>query len=128
MEVIKEIKEIHEGEGYYGGQSGYLIKTDEQEIKVMIDSHQSCCENWGYFMTEDNIDKFIGETLYDVKVVDTAQNKESIPDLDYGGDVMFVDFETSRGVLQFVAYNSHNGYYGHEAIIESRDINESRML
>ena len=28
---------------------------------------------------------------------------------------MFVNINTSNGLLQFAAYNNHNGYYGHNA-------------
>jgi len=39
-------------------------------------------------------------------------------DVDYDDDdkatsTMFINIDTSEGLLQFAAYNSHNGYYGH---------------
>ena len=41
---------------------------------------------------------------------------------------MFVNVETDKGLLQFVAYNEHNGYYGHEACVISKHLNESEYL
>lgn len=41
---------------------------------------------------------------------------------------MFVDLITDRGVLQFVAYNEQNGYYGHLAKVESRQLTHEETL
>ena len=54
-------------------------------------------------------------------------------DLDLNGDyfeggVMFVNITTSKGVLQFVAYNEHNGYYGHSACVISKQLNHEECL
>jgi hypothetical protein len=40
-------------------------------------------------------------------------------DLD-AGSAMFINVETTKGLLQFVAYNEHNGYYGHEVKLVSK--------
>lgn len=32
-------------------------------------------------------------------------------------NISFINFETGKGVLQFVVYNMHNGYYGHDVSI-----------
>ncbi len=41
---------------------------------------------------------------------------------------MFVNLETNVGLLQFVAYNSHNGYYGHDAVLVSKQLNLTEAL
>ena len=109
---------------------GFLVVTNKQTIKVGIDSGQSCCEDYGYFMTNDEIDEFIGASLLSIDVVDDCLNKEKLKDLsfDYGGGVMFVNFETDKGTLQFTAYNEHNGYYGHEAVIISNQLTNKEGL
>lgn len=33
---------------------------------------------------------------------------------------MFINVETTKGLLQFVAYNEHNGYYVHEVKLVSK--------
>jgi hypothetical protein len=133
----------YEGGGRYCREAGFQIVTTEQTITLAIDDESSCCESWGYFLTEDDTEKFIGAELRGVSITDTnrshrtfiAYGTEGYPgydaegntDLD-SGDVMFVDIETDRGVLQFVAYNAHNGYYGHEARVSSKQLEHSETL
>ncbi|KFN03218.1 hypothetical protein D0U04_28810 [Bacillus clarus] len=134
MEQILKI-EAHQEEVRWSSMSGYAITTNEQVIKLLIDDEQSCCENWGYFMSEDDFNDFIGAELIDVKITDTELKEGLLKkhDLDiedeyFEGDVMFVDIVTSKGTLQFVAYNEHNGYYGHEAKVISKQINHDEVL
>ncbi|WP_242259137.1 hypothetical protein [Bacillus cereus group sp. BfR-BA-01409] len=134
MEEILKIEEYQE-EVRWSSMSGYAITTNEQVIKLLIDDEQSCCENFGYFMSEDDFNDFIGAQLIDVKITDTELKEGLLEkhDLDieseyFEGDVMFVDIVTSKGTLQFVAYNEHNGYYGHEAKVISKQINHDEML
>lgn len=112
------------------GKDGFRIITNKQEIFLGIDNGQSCCENWGYFMSEDDLNNFVGHSLIDIKITDTQLKSNSEFDVNniYEGDVMFVDIITSNGVLQFVAYNEHNGYYGHEACVISTQLTEHYYL
>lgn len=130
-ELIEEITEIKNESGHDGyGHDGYIVKTDKQSIDLFIDNGQCCCEDWGYFMSEDSLDNYIGARLLGVSVTDPAL--ESV-DLDertevYEGGVMFVTFKTDRGTFQFVAYNEHNGYYSHEAGVISMGLTHSEYL
>ena len=70
-----------------------------------------------------------------VSMTDTALNTEKVEDecnyshhYDDGNGIMFVNIETDRGVLQFVAYNCHNGFYGHEATVECSYLTEKVFL
>ena len=125
METILKIEETT-----FDGKDGFVITTNEQSIKLGIDNGQCCCENWGYFMSEDDTSDFIGAKLIDVKITDTLLKPNDDFDVNdmYEGDVMFVNVETDKGLLQFVAYNEHNGYYGHEACVISKQLNESGYL
>lgn len=109
---------------------GFEIKTNRQSIRLLISAFQSCCESWGYFLSEDNLSEFIGEGLLGIDVTDTALKKydNDKVDLEDGGDVMFVDLKTTIGNLQFVAYNSHNGHYGHPVKIKSEQLEYSITL
>ena len=103
----------------YGGYDGYKIITDKHEYHLLISNGQSCCESWGYFQSNDNVEEFIGTELLDVKFTNTALNVQKLKGGGYNedcGGVQFVDFETDKGVLQIAVYNSHNGYYGHDII------------
>lgn len=106
---------------------GYTVKTTDQTITLFISMDQDCCERTGYFMSEDDTSSFVGAELLGVEIVDEALNKQTAPDI-YEGSVMFVNLNTSRGVLQFVAYNEHNGYYGHDARVLSKQLTHSEVL
>lgn len=116
--------------------SGFVVTTDEQVIKLLIDNYQQCCESWGYFMSEDDTQSFVGSTLRGISVTTTA-----LKTYEFGDDgphtpyrwadedqVMFVNLETSRGLLQFVAYNYHSGYYGHAAYLISEQLQHHASL
>ena len=125
METILKIEETT-----FDGKDGFIITTSDQQIKLGIQNGYACCENWGYFMSEDDTSYFIGSKLIDLKITDTLLKSNNDFDLDniYEGDVLFVNIETDKGLLQFVAYNAHNGYYGHEACVVSTQLNNSIYL
>jgi hypothetical protein len=132
VEKIIEIKN-YENETEY--VAGYEVITNEQRIKLYIDNDQSCCESFGYFWCNDDPQEFIGAELYTVTLTDTALNQRYLEDRDmdpkseyFSGGVMFVNLETSKGTLQFVAYNEHDGYYGHEATVECTQLAHSETL
>ena len=107
-----------------GSDAGYVVTTTDQVIELLIDNVGDCCESWGWFWSNDNPQDFIGAELIGVEVVDTAlgvATLDKVGSLD-GGGVMFVNLKTSVGVLQFTAYNSHNGYYGHTATVSSKQL------
>lgn len=108
-----------------GGRTmdGYRIKTsDAGDVLVCIDDGQSCCERYGYFSSDDDLNQYVGANLNDIELVDTALKVESLKenDLEYGfdgGGIQFVNFKTSKGTFQLAVYNAHNGYYGHGILV-----------
>lgn len=100
----------------------YLRSTNCKDAIRFRKNGQCCCENWGYLSSEDDFGSFIGSELKNVYVTDTklgtivSNMKE---DLD-AGSAMFINVETTKGLLQFVAYNEHNGYYGHDVLLISK--------
>lgn len=109
--------------GNYSKKDGFEINTEKHQWLILIDNSQSCCESWGYITSDDDLEKYVGKTLTDVRLTDTALNTEYVEksgvygDLD-GGGIQFVDFIFDDNlVLQFAVYNSHNGYYGHDILI-----------
>lgn len=117
----------------YSSYEGYRIKTSERDIRVLVSSESSCCENFGYISSDDNLSQFVGaelievwaatlddryfpsENLYVKKLVDLRGWDERGPDVF---EAAFVYIETSRGPLTLAVYNEHNGYYGHEVLID----------
>lgn len=114
---INKIGEIYG----HDNMDGYEIKTDITEVYVLIENVQNCCEDWGYFASEDDLSYFIGAELKEVKLTDTALNKTRadplVENLECGG-IQFVDFVTSKGTFQLAVYNAHNGYYGHNILVK----------
>ena len=110
--------------GAYSEYDGYEISTDENQYYVLINNGQSCCENWGYLSSDDNLDYFVGAELIEVKLTDVVLNQKVVEESNYYGDgdgIQFVDFVTDKGVLQLAVYNSHNGYYGHSILIAKNE-------
>jgi hypothetical protein len=134
MEKIVEIKD-YEGMDRYCNVAGFEVVTDKQSIKLYIDNDSSCCERWGHFWCNDNPQDFIGAELRSVSLTDTALNEAQMKANDlnpndkwFEGGVMFVNLETDKGTLQFVAYNEHNGYYGHEAKVQCTQLTHAETL
>ena len=135
MAIITKIEEFNDG--CIDGNGGFRVYLDDGEvIKLWLNIQGSCCETFGYFMSEDDVTSFVGAEVLSVERVDTALNvsrvevqlqKEGCCGFDEGG-IMFVNVNTNQGVLQFVAYNSHNGYYGHMAGVVSRYHTEEECL
>lgn len=134
MEKIVEIRDYEAKEGY-SNVAGFEVVTDKQSIKLYIDNDISCCEKWGYFWCNDNPQDFIGAELRSVILTDTALNEAQMKANDlnpndklFEGGLMFVNLETNKGTLQFVAYNEHNGYYGHEAKVQCTQLMHAETL
>lgn len=133
-ERIESINEITNFEDWY---DGYQIVTSEQIIYILISNGQDCCEDWGYCMSHDDIQDFIGQPLLDIKIVDEDKKvislvySESAKDPytgEYAGGAIFINLETPIGVLQFAVYNAHNGYYGHEVKVISKQVTVDKTL
>src|SRR5574343_317443 len=76
---------------------GYQIITDKQIIKIGIEDGQSCCEDWGYFMSEDDLTDFENADLISVEIVDTALKVEKLKELNVeSADTMFINFNTTK--------------------------------
>jgi len=140
MEKIISIKEVQnvppDVKRSWDTCDGYEIVTNNQTIKLLISNGQSCCEEWGYFLSDDILTEYIGAELIGISLVDDQFMTKAVPkklsseEDGYGGGtfVMFVNLETSKGLLQFAAYNSHNGFYGHDAYIISEQVTEQNIL
>lgn len=130
-EIIESIKEGTWDDDEYPSFEGLIVKTNLQDIKIGISSGQSCCEDFGGILTNDDPNYFLGSEILGIKLTDTAlktTNANNIPyDFECGG-IQFVDIETDRGSLQYAVYNSHNGYYGHDITVKSIQLNHSGDL
>jgi hypothetical protein len=111
--------------GGYADMDGYKVETEQHIFYVLIDNGQSCCESWGYFASEDDLNYYVGAELQEINLTDTASNKEKVKESGYydgdSGGIQFVDFVTDKGTFQLAVYNSHNGYYGHGIVVAKDD-------
>lgn len=135
MEKILRIEEttFQKEKGDWQTFEGFQIVTDKQKINLGICNSQSCCENWGYFISNDDIAEFTNSDLLSIEITNTALNTKTFNeknevDLIDEGSMMFVNIVTNKGLLQFVAYNEHDGYYGHDAIVMSNQLNFEEIL
>lgn len=108
---------------YNDRYEGYVLTMDNGDtIKLGISSGQSCCEEFGYLMSEDDLQSFVGSEYIGTDVVDQSfAVREALGGINIDA-CMFVNINTSKGLLQFVAYNEHNGYYGHDAVMIFNDV------
>jgi len=135
METIQKIEDTtfrvkrQNGEDEY---EGFVVTTDKQVIKIGVDNYGQCCENWGHFASADNLDNFIGAKLSTIAIADGELESgliaKRVEGGIYEGGIMHVNLDTDRGILQFTAYNAHNGYYGHEGIVLSEQLNHTCTL
>lgn len=101
----------------FGSYEGFVITlADDRTIQMGISAGQCCCETYGYLTSQDDLTDFIGATFISVAVTDAELKHYDVASV-YDGAAMFINVETSRGCLQFVAYNEHNGYYSHDAVL-----------
>lgn len=118
---------IQDGEFIGNGKNyeGFLITTDKFTLLVGIETYQQCCENFGHLSSLDNFDEFVGAELIKWEVVDEQLNTYELPKL-YEAELMFVNIHTNKGMFQFTAYNDHNGYYSHEAVVIKDEVVEHK--
>jgi hypothetical protein len=127
-EQITKIVDVA-GNPEYVGWDGFEVETTRQKITLLIDNRSSCCEQWGHFWMNDKPEDFLGAELLGVEVVDAALDTHKVGDLYLDdGQIMFVNLKTSVGVLQFTAYNSHNGYYSHTAEVSCEQLKYETYL
>lgn len=136
-EPAETIVEIRDYEAQENGVevAGFEVVTTKQRIKLYIDNEASCCERWGHFWCNDDPADFVGAQVRGVTITDTALHEAQMRANDlaptrkeFEGGVMFVNLETDRGTLQFVAYNEHNGFYGHEAKVQCEQLSHCETL
>lgn len=105
---------------------GYEVTTSSQVIEIKIDNDQQCCESFGTICSNEDFDYYIDSELVGIDILDKEfELKEilikNISD-EYDGYAIFVNLITNLGTIQFALYNQHNGYYGHDVVISSKQI------
>lgn len=107
-----------------------ITLDDGRHVKFGISSDQHCCERWDYLHPADDYSEYIGAEYLGLREIDTwpefSRNQDIVDD-DYGC-FQAMEVMTSKGPLQFVVYNSHNGFYSHAVITVEGDKVEVNYL
>lgn len=127
IESITECNFSHQNGSWKRDYCGYVIQTNKQDVKIGITDYQSCCESFGYLTSEDDMSYYIGAELVNVTITDDLLVTTDLYEVREGA-TMFVNIVTNKGTLQFVVYNCHNGYYGHDALVISEQLTHSECL
>lgn len=125
METILKIEE----EGF-GCNDGFVIITSMRRIRIGIErARQRVRFDYGYFVSENDISDFIGAELTDYSVGDTLL--KPIDSVDESimreSEVMFLNLETSKGVVQFGVYKN-NDYDGSFSFLVNYQTSNSEYL
>lgn len=119
--IIKSIEEGDVEDRY----KGIYIQTNKATLKFEISSSRQCCEHFGYFSYSE-FDKpyehFIGAEIYQIFISNDKNENQKVFDITEGIEhsmydidaAVFINVMTSKGKMQIIIYNEHNGYYGHE--------------
>ena len=117
---INEVYNITLGNSKYPTYDGLMIETEEEEIYFVIQNGQQCCENWGtYLYTPETLEDYIGADYLGYtestceQIVNSLKNEYVNPD-----ETCFLNIKTSKGVIDYAVYNSHNGYYSHDVVLK----------
>lgn len=124
----------------YGNADGVrLVFTDGTQLEFGINMVSDCCERFDYLHSDIVPEEFVGAKLLKVEEIDTWPKSISIPasavrydnphevDCD-GGGYQAIRILTTKGEMEFVVYNSHNGYYSHNTLfIFDGEVKESYL-
>ncbi len=94
--------------------NGYRIG---QYILEETDFDTQCCEIHG-IEPQGDIDYFQDAEVISVRHAPVVNLTKEVHEYDHK---LFIDFITSKGVLTFVCYNRHNGYYTHRFEVRMED-------
>ena len=96
---------------------GYKILTNDtsKNITCKISNTQYCCETYGVFC-KNNLDDFIGAEYEKIEI--SEKTKEECGETETSIKILI---HTSKGVIEIILYNQHNGYYSHEYYINSEN-------
>lgn len=117
---IEEVNNVNFNDSRYPCYDGFRIETEDEEMYFLIDNSQCCCENWGtYLYTPEDLREYVGADYlgYDESSCSEIENglKSEYVESD---EICFLNIHTSKGIIDFAVYNSHNGYYSHAVVLK----------
>jgi hypothetical protein len=104
---------------YYDGYGITFDNNNDKYIKFKICNGQKCCERWKIWSkSDDNLQEFIGAEIKNIQYTTIINDALNCIRSDYDVITLKLTIETNKGELILMMYNSHNGYYSHECIID----------
>lgn len=140
IKSIKKIKDCHNIKTFVEKFYGYIITLeDDSEIKLLIEQTIYCCEDYNvvmllpfYKIKNNNLSE--EEELRDVEIKTIKFGRYIHPEykeqakykqvptvsLTWEKEInsAVIDIQTSKGLVQVVIYNYHNGNYRHNMYVE----------
>jgi hypothetical protein len=114
LKLVDKIRKFIKNISY---RTGYCIITDDNLHFIMISNEQLCCEEYGIIKSNDDLSYYEGLNLIDIKAIEDDHSGSGCRETC----TLFVNIETSKGLLQLNVYNTHNGYYGHNVEVKTMD-------
>lgn len=117
---------------------GHIIETDKRIIRLGVSNHSSCCEQYGAFEAGLRLAATFPDRYGKVKLLSIKEatipaefiHKDMVyfisPESEGGFITVKVTFEVDdvEEYLYLAIYNSHNGYYAHEAALDTFEKHE----
>lgn len=138
VEIITAIEKGYVEERPDDDWIGIKITTNKQEIKVLINDFQSCCEQYDVLILSPNctlpIPDIIGHEIKNVGWGKEIVNNLTcqIGSLNFYNETLqesaIVNIETNKGLYQIIAYNDHNGYYQHSVCVEWNGYSDTQYI
>lgn len=86
----------------------YLMFSDGTSATVYDDA-QHCCEH-RYITCDDDPEALVGGELLSIEEKEGGEPEADYHDMCH--DTMFVEVQSSKGLVTLTTHNEHNGYYG----------------
>ena len=145
---IEKVKDYREVKTFTEIFYGYIITLeDNSEIKLLIEQMLFCCEDYNvvlllpfYKIKNNNSDQ---DELKDVEIKSIKFGKDIHPDYKQQAkdkqvplisnwekkvNSAVVDIQTSKGLVQVIIYNYHNGNYSHNMYVEWENYKDFDLL
>lgn len=95
---------------------GYRIKTEQDNIKFVVDNSKNIGESWGYLSTPEDLKDYIGAEYLGYYSNSKEKTKLS-NEIEKLANCQFLTIKTSNGEIDFTIYNSCGNFYGKETLL-----------
>ena len=95
---------------------GYRIKTEQDNIKFVVDNSRNLGECWGYLSSPEDLKDYIGSEY--LGYFSDSQNEVKLTgNVKKLTNCQFLNIKTSNGDIDFVVYNAYGNFYHKEILL-----------